>query len=119
MLKGPVTGAPAKNSVFRPAKTTDGLSAFIFRRNITNLRLLNRGGLRSILRNSILMLMAITLTIWSLPLISQLVIMGSFSTPVAILALLGIVALLWRVSFRIHSVLQDTFSDTFIGEDSD
>ena len=51
--------------------------------------------------------------------ISQLVIMGSFSTPVAILALLGIVVLLWRISFRIHSVLQDTFSDTFIGEDSD
>ena len=119
MLKGPVTGAQAKNPVFCPAKTTDGLSDFIFRRNITNLRLLNRGGLRSILRNSILMLMAITLTIWSLPPISQLVIMGSFSTPVAILALLGIVALLWRVSFRIHSVLQDTFSDTFIGEDSD
>ena len=120
MLKGPVTGAQAKNPVFCPAKTTDGLSDFIFRRNITNLRLLNRGGLRSILRNSILMLMAITLTIWSLSLfISQLVILGSFSTPVAILALLGIVALLWRVSFRIHSVLQDTFSDTFIGEDSD
>ena len=111
MLKGPVTGAQAK--------TTDGLSDFIFRRNITNLRLLNRGGLRSILRNSILMLMAIALTIWSLSLISQLVILGSFSTPVAILALLGIVALLWPVSFRIHSVLQDTFSDTFIGEDSD
>ena len=51
--------------------------------------------------------------------ISQLVIMGSFSTPVAILALLGIVVLLWRILFRIHSVLQDTFSDTFIGEDSD
>ena len=111
VLKGPVTRAPAK--------TTDGLSAFIFRRNITNLRLLNMRGLRSILRNSILMLMAITLAIWSLPLISQLVTLGSFSTPVAILALLGIVALLWRVSFRIHSVLQDTFSDTFIGEDSD
>ena len=98
-------------------RMTDGLSAFIFRRNLSNLRMLNRGGLHIILRNSILIAIVVLLGIWSLPLISQLVVLGSFSTPIAVFALVGIVALLWRVSFKIHALMESTFSHTFLGED--
>ncbi len=100
-------------------RMTDGLSAFIFRRNLSDLRLLNRGGLHIILRNSILLAIVILLMIWSLPLLSQLVVLGSFSTPIAIFALVGVVALLWRVSFKIHGLMESTFSRTFLGDDSD
>ena len=98
---------------------TDGLSSFIFRRRISNLSFLSRRGLRVILRNTVLLIMAIVLAVWSLPLLSQLVVLGSFSTPIAIFVMLGVVIVLWRVSFRIHRVLQDTFSQTFLGDDSD
>lgn len=98
-------------------RMTDGLSVFIFRRDLSNLRLLNRGGLHIILRNSILLVIVVMLVIWSLPLLSQLVVLGSFSTPIAIFALLGVVALLWRVSFKIHGLMESTFSHTFLGRD--
>lgn len=98
-------------------RMTDGLSAFIFRRNLSNLRLLNRGGLHIILRNSILLAIVVMLVIWSLPLLSQLVVLGSFSTPIAIFALIGVVGLLWRVSFKIHGLMESTFSHTFLGGD--
>ena len=100
-------------------RMTDGLSAFIFRRNLSDLRLLNRGGLHIILRNSILFVIVVMLVIWSLPLLSQLVVLGSFSTPIAIFALIAVVALLWRVSFKIHGLMEATFSHTFLGSGDD
>ena len=100
-------------------RMTDGLSTFIFRRDLSNLRLLNRGGLHIILRNSILLVIVVLLGIWSLPLLSRLVVLGSFSTPIAILALVGVVALLWRVSFKIHGLMEATFMHTFMGDDGD
>ena len=98
-------------------RMTDGLSAFIFRRDLSDLRLLNRGGLHIILRSSILLVIVVMLVIWSLPLLSRLVVLGSFSTPIAIFALVGVVALLWRVSFKIHGLMESTFSHTFLGGD--
>ena len=101
-------------------RMTDGLSAFILRgRNLTNLRLLGGEGveLRIILRNSFLIVIVVLLAIWSLPLISQLVVLGSFSTPIAVVALLGVIGLLWRVSFKIHALMATTFTQTFLGED--
>ena len=100
-------------------RMTDGLSTFILRRNLSNLRLLSRSGLHIILRNSILMVIVVLLGIWSLPLLSRLVVLGSFSTPIAILALVGVVALLWRVSFKIHGLMEETFRHTFLGDDGD
>ena len=101
------------------SRMTDGLSAFILRRNLEDLRLLNRGGLHIILRNSMLLVIIVMLVIWSLPLLSQLVVLGSFSTPIAIFALIGVVALLWRVSFKIHGLMETTFRHTFLGGDED
>ena len=100
-------------------RMTDDLSVFILRFNVHNFSLLNRAGVRVILRNSILIPMVVALVIWSLPFISRLVVLGSFSTPIAILFLLGIIALLWRVSFRIHRIMETTFRRTFLGDDRD
>ncbi len=100
-------------------RMTDDLSGFILRINVTNLNLLGRRGLHVILRNSILILMVVALAIWSLPFISRLVVLGSFSTPIAIIILLGLIALLWRVAFKIHSVMAATFSQTFLGDERD
>ena len=100
-------------------RMTDDLSVFILRLNVHNFSLLNRSGVRVILRNSILIPMVVALVIWSLPFISRLVVLGSFSTPIAILFLLGIIALLWRVSFRIHRIMETTFRSTFLGDDRD
>ena len=100
-------------------RMTDDISVFILRFNSSNFGLLDRVGLRVILRNSILIPMVVAIGVWSLPFMSQLVVLGSFSTPIAILFLLGLVALLWRVSFKIHSVMATTFSRTFLGDDRD
>ena len=100
-------------------RMTDGLASFIIRRDITSMRLLNRNVLQVVLRNIILIAMIVTVAIWSLPFISRLVVLGSFSTPVALLALVGTVALLWRVSFRIHTAMETTFSRTFLGDDDE
>ncbi|MCY4578753.1 MAG: cation:proton antiporter [Chloroflexi bacterium] len=100
-------------------RLTDGLSSFILRGSLTNIYVMGRTGLHVILRNSVVILMVVMLAIWSLPFISQLVVLGSFSTPIAILFLLGIVALLWRVSFRIHRVMVSTFSRTFLGDENE
>lgn len=100
-------------------RMTDDLSTFIFRGDLSNLRLLNRVGLHIILRNSILLVIVVLLGMWSLPLLSRLVVLGSFSTPIAIMALVGAVVLLWRVSFKIHGLMEETFRHTFLGDDGD
>ena len=100
-------------------RMTDDLSGFILRIDVSNLNLLGRRELHVILRNSILILMVVALAIWSLPFISRLVVLGSFSTPIAIFILLGIVGLLWRVAFKIHRVMAATFSQTFLGDERD
>ena len=100
-------------------RMTDDLSGFILRIDVSNLNLLGRRELHVILRNSILILMVVALAIWSLPFISRLVVLGSFSTPIAIFILLGIVVLLWRVAFKIHRVMAATFSQTFLGDERD
>ena len=100
-------------------RMTDDLSGFILRIDVSNLNLLGRRELHVILRNTILILMVVALAIWSLPFISRLVVLGSFSTPIAIFILLGIVLLLWRVAFKIHRVMAATFSQTFLGDERD
>ncbi|MDA0769341.1 MAG: cation:proton antiporter [Chloroflexi bacterium] len=97
-------------------RLTDELSAAIIRRDIVSISLWGRADLHDVLRDSILVAMAVLLAIWSLPFISQLVIMGSFSAPIPIMLLVGLVALLWRVAFKIHNRLVNAFSKTFLGD---
>lgn len=97
-------------------RLSDDLSAAIIRRDAVSISLWGRADLHDVLRDSILGAMAVLLAVWSLPFISQLVIMGSFSTPIPIMLLVGLVALLWRVAFKIHHALAQAFSRTFLGD---
>ena len=99
-------------------KLTDNLSSAIIKRDMTSINLLGKTDLHlhHIVRDSILIAMITLILIWSLPLISQLIILGSFSTPVPIILLIGLIALLWRVAFKIHKTLVDAFSKAFLGE---
>lgn len=97
-------------------RMSDDLSTAIVRRDAVSISLWGRADLHDVLRDSILAAMAVLLAIWSLPLLSQLVIMGSFSAPIPVMLLLGLVALLWRVASKIHSSMVNAFSKTFLGE---
>lgn len=97
-------------------RMTNELSGAIINREVVSFSLWGRADLHDILRHSILIVMVALLTIWSLPFISQLVILGGFSTPIPIILLLGIVAMMWRVAFKIHKSLVSAFSRTFLGE---
>ena len=86
--------------------------------NQRRLKIWGKANLHSVLRDSILIVMVVLLAIWSLPFLSQLLFLGSFSAPVPILLLAGLVVLTWRTSTKIHQALQITFSQTFLGESS-
>ena len=49
--------------------------------------------------------------------VSRLLALGSFSAPLPIIMVTGIVAALAVVAFRIYRVLKVMFSQTFLGED--
>ena len=109
--------APPAVFIWRSLKRmTDELSAAIIRRGTVSISLWGGTDLHDVLQDSILVAMAVLLAIWSLPLVSQLVIMGSFSAPIPIMLLLGLVALLWRVAFKIHNSMVNAFNKTFLGE---
>lgn len=69
-----------------------------------------------VLRDSILVIMAALVAIWSLPFVSQLLMLGSLAAPVPVLLLVSLVAVTWRAAFKIHRTLESTFSQTFLGE---
>lgn len=105
-------------------RMTDTISSLILRIEASPFRLLGNTDIRfgkadihDILRYSILILMVVMVAILSLPFISRLVILGSFSTPIAVMLLLGIVALMWRVAFKIHNSMASVFSRTFLGDE--
>jgi uncharacterized integral membrane protein len=74
--------------------------------------------LNVVLRDSILILLLAIPAIWSLPLVSQLLSLGSLSTPLPILLLIALIAGLAWAAIRIHRVLETTFSRTFLGTDN-
>ena len=75
----------------------------------------SRQNLRVVLRNSILILILILPTIWSIPFIARLVSLGSVATPVPALILIGVTAGVAIAAFQMHSTLEDTFRHTFLG----
>ena len=74
--------------------------------------------LRSIIRDSIMILLIILIGLWSIPFLSELLSLGSLATPLpfVILAVLVIVAI--RALRSVHGYLVDTFSRTFLGEEA-
>ncbi len=97
-------------------RLTDDVSDTILRRSAVSLRQWGRTNLRAILRDSILIVMVILLAIWSLPFVSQLLLLGSLAAPIPIALFVLIVALMWRRAFKIHQTLQSTFRQTFLGD---
>ena len=74
-----------------------------------------RQNLRVVLRNSVLILILILPTVWSIPFIVHLLSLGSVAAPVPALILLGVTAGVAIAAFQMHSTLEDTFRHTFLG----
>lgn len=71
--------------------------------------------IRVVIRDSILILLLAVPGIWSIPLISQLLSLGTVSTPLPILLVLGLTSGLVWAGFQIHGLLESAFSRTFLG----
>ena len=76
-----------------------------------------QGNLRAVFRDTALLPILVVPGVWSIPLVSRLLALGSFSAPLPIIMVTGIVAALAVVAFRIYRVLKVMFSQTFLGED--
>jgi hypothetical protein len=71
--------------------------------------------LRNVLRDAILMMLVFVIALWSIPLVVQILSLGSLAVPVAlaIIATIGFIAL--RVLTHMHQQLVTIFSETFVG----
>jgi CPA2 family monovalent cation:H+ antiporter-2 len=76
-------------------------------------RVWGREGLRQVLRNSLLILATVLIAIVSVPFVSHLLILGPFTAPIPALLLVLLIALLARTAFKIHLVLEETFTGAF------
>jgi monovalent cation:H+ antiporter-2, CPA2 family len=82
----------------------------------TQRRIWQRELLRGILRNSLILIMAIVLILWSIPLISQLLFIGSLALAIpAFLLALGFY-LVTRSIIGVHRQMQHNFNHVFLGE---
>lgn len=77
-----------------------------------------RGNLRTVFRDTALLPILIVPGVWSIPLVSKLIALGSFSAPVPIFVVTVIVAALVLATFQIHRALKVMFSQALLGEDN-
>ena len=94
----------------------DALTAYIFDDLGDSSTIWHRGDLRNIFHDSILTVILIMLAIWTIPLVTELLSIGRFSVPVPILLLIAVALLTGRTIFKVHGLLEDTFSRTFLGQ---
>lgn len=71
--------------------------------------------LRLVLRDSILIIILILPTIWSIPFIASLLSLGSVAAPAPALILLGVTTGVALAAFQIHSSMEGAFRRTFLG----
>ena len=71
--------------------------------------------LRLVLRDSILIAILILPTVWSIPFIARLLLLGSVAAPVPALILLGVTAGVAWAAFQLHSTLENAFRGAFLG----
>ena len=118
ILSGIVVGLSIPPSVFiwRALQSmTDALSSNLLTRGSSTSQAMGKSNVHMVLRDSILVIMAVLVAIWSLPFISQLLMLGSLAAPIPVVMLVSLVALTWRTAFKIHRTLESTFSETFLG----
>ena len=109
---------PPAWAIWRSLRTlTDGIADFVLPGLIREADAPIGGNLRVLLRDSILVLLLILPAIWSIPLISHLLSLGSLSAPIPIAMMVGLIAGLAGAAFQIHHVLERTFSRTLLGID--
>jgi hypothetical protein len=92
----------------------EATSYLVLRRGIFRVRTLER--LRNVMRDAILVLLVIVIGLWSIPLVLELLSLGSLATaplPLATLAVLGF--LTFRILARLHRQLIIAFGQTFLG----
>jgi CPA2 family monovalent cation:H+ antiporter-2 len=110
---------PSAVAIWRSLRTlTDGITEYVLPSLGSSPDMWRGRNLNVVLRDSILILLLAIPAIWSLPLVSQLLSLGSLSTPLPILLLIGLIAGLAWAAIRIHRVLETTFSRTFLGTDN-
>ena len=76
-----------------------------------------KGYLRAVFRDTALIPIMVVPGVWSIPLFTRLLALGSLSAPLPIIFTIGIMAALVVVTFRIHRVLKLMFSQTFLSEE--
>ena len=76
-----------------------------------------RGNLYSAFRDTAMLPILVVPGIWSIPLVSKLLALGSLSAPLSLLIVAGIVTSLIAATFRIYRVLNSMFSQTFMSDD--
>ena len=109
---------PPAVAIWRSLRTlTDGLAEVVLPSDMRPPGAWGEGNIRVLLRDSMLILILVLPGIWSIPLISHLLALGSLSAPLPIIMLVGLVAGLAGATFQIHGVLERMFSRTFLGMD--
>jgi hypothetical protein len=76
-----------------------------------------KGNLRAVFRDTALVPILVVPGVWSIPLFSRLLALGSLSAPLSIVFMISLIAGLVVVTFRIHRMLNLMFSQTFLGDD--
>ncbi|MCH2518468.1 MAG: cation:proton antiporter [Dehalococcoidia bacterium] len=109
---------PPAVGIWRSLRTlTEGIADYVLPSHMRTSDAWGGGNLRVVLRDTILILVLILPAIWSVPFISHLLSLGSLSTPLPIVLLVGLGAGLAGATFQIHHVLVRMFSRTFLGMD--
>ncbi len=109
---------PSVIVIWRSLRTlTDALSRYILQRLTPSSRQWEAGNLRAVLRDTMFMAIVALVGVWSLPFVLQSLMLGYPMAPVPVVLVALMVLLMVRAAFKIHRVLEDTFSRTFLGQD--
>ncbi len=70
---------------------------------------------RSAVRNSMLIFLTLLVGAWGIPLVSRMFQLGGFSLPIAVVLVVVGVLVMVRTGFRLHTVMEATVEQTFLG----
>ena len=109
---------PPALAIWRSLRTlADGLVEFRSTSYLGAANAWTHGSLRAVFRDTALVPILLVPGVWSIPLISRLLALGSFSVPLSLFIVVGIVSALVATTFRIHRVLKPMFTQTLLGDD--
>jgi len=107
---------PSAYAIWRSLRVlSDGIAAYVFPGAQGVNERPRASGVHVVLRDTILILLLAIPSIWSIPMITQLLSLGRLSTPLPILVLVGLVTGVAWAAFQIHGVLERTFGHALLG----